>query len=305
MQFNTLARSGAGLVAGGELGKIMLSADAGKSWQPARVEPQRHALINQIVFADDKFGMAVGHEGWILRSEDGGRSWHEVHFDQDNGTPLMSVAKLPSGQWLAVGAFGRVLRSDDDGKTWSKSPLPGIEDQHLNRIVAGADPQHWLIVGERGVVLRSSDGGANWSKLPPFYNGSLYGAMPLGADGWIVYGMRGNVYVSNDAGASWTKSQLPAPVSTFASLRAKDGQVLLVGQGGMVLASGNGGASFHIVRRGDRSTLMDIAPLPGGDWLLASDSGLRRLDLPAPAHSGSDAPLAKDDSAAALTGAAK
>ena len=85
--------------------------------------------------------------------------------DRDKGEPLMSVARLPAGQWLAVGAFGRALRSDDDGKTWQPITLPGVEDRHLNRIVAAADGSRWLLLGERGLVLSSTDGGQNWSCL--------------------------------------------------------------------------------------------------------------------------------------------
>lgn len=92
MLFTTLARAGATLVAGGELGQILWSADEGKTWQAANVEPRRYALITQIVFEGDKLGMAIGHEGQILRSDDGGKNWKELAFDKENGEPLMSIA---------------------------------------------------------------------------------------------------------------------------------------------------------------------------------------------------------------------
>ena len=106
MAFTTLARAGSTWVAGGELGHIVWSADDGKTWTEAAVEPRRYAQITQIVFVDDKVGMAVGHEGQILRSDDGGKRWKELAFDKERGEPLMSIARLPSGHWLAVGAFG-------------------------------------------------------------------------------------------------------------------------------------------------------------------------------------------------------
>ena len=90
MHFNTLASAGDMLVAGGELGHIMLSADAGKTWTEAVVEPRRNALITQIVFVNQQLGLAVAHEGQILRTEDGGKRWKELAFDQDKGEPLMS-----------------------------------------------------------------------------------------------------------------------------------------------------------------------------------------------------------------------
>lgn len=275
MQVNSLAGSGAGLVAGGELGYLMLSRDQGRSWQAARLGQQRQALINQVVFADGT-GMAVGHEGWILRSSDGGASWSEQAFDRSDGAPLMSVARLPSGQWLAVGAFGRALASDDGGLSWGKLALPGVEDRHLNRIASSADGQHWLIVGERGLVLRSDQRAASWETVAPFYTGSLYGAVHLAPATWVVYGMRGNVFHSEDDGHSWARSALPLPVSLMSHAVTADGRLLLVGQGGTLLASSDKGASFSLLQAGGRATLTDILQLPGGDWLLASDRGLRR-----------------------------
>ena len=292
MQLNTLARFGQGLVAGGELGHILLSADGGKTWTDAAVTPRRYALINQIVFADERTGMAVGHEGSILRTEDGGKSWREVAFDEQNGVPLMSIAKLPSGQWLAVGAFGRAQRSSDDGKTWEKFKLEGNEDLHLNRLVKGKDAKDWLLVGEHGLVRRSGDGGATWTAVPAFYNGSFYNAAQLDGGTWLVHGMRGNVYRSSDAAAHWTKSEMPAPISTFASARSADGRRLLVGQSSMVLASTDDGATFRIQRRGGLTTLMDIAVMPDGSWLLPSDFGLQRLDPAAAANSANARPAA-------------
>lgn len=290
MHFNTLARAGSTWVAGGELGHILWSADEGKTWQSAQVEPQRHALITQIVFVDDKLGMAVGHEGQILRSDDGGRSWKELAFDKDNGEPLMGIARLPSGAWLAVGAFGRALTSTDDGKTWTKAEIAGAEDKHLNRIVGSRDGSRWLIFGERGLVLSSTDGGTAWSVVPPFYNGSLYGAVQLDDGAWVAYGMRGNAYRAGPDARNWTKSQVPAPISMLGHAKTADGTLLLAGQGGIVLASRDGGASFRIARGGGRAALTDIAVLSDGSWLLPSDGGMQRHDPRKPAAAAAAAP---------------
>lgn len=278
MSFVTLARAGSTWVAGGELGHIVWSADEGKTWNDAAVEPRRYAQITQIVFVDDKLGKAVAHEGQILRTDDGGKTWKELAFDQDKGEPLMSIARLPSGQWLAVGAFGRALRSDDDGKSWQRIDLPGVEDKHMNRIVAAADGSRWLIFGERGLVLNSTDGGQNWSVVPPFYNGSLYGATQVAGGGWVAYGMRGNAYRAAPDAQSWTKAQIPAPISMLGHARPADSSLLLVGQGGIVLRSTDGGTSFKIVRAGGRAALTDIGLLSDGTWLVTSDGGLRTID---------------------------
>lgn len=278
MSFTTLTRAGSKWVAGGELGTIVWSADEGKTWNESKVEPRRYALITQIAFVDAQTGMAVGHEGQILRSEDGGLSWKELAFDKERGEPLMSIAKLPAGQWLAVGAFGRALRSSDEGRTWERFEIPGAGDKHLNRIVRAGDVNRWLLLGERGLVLRSTDSGQSWSVVPPFYNGSLYGAVETAGGAWVAYGMRGNAYRSDADTQSWTKSEVPAPISMLGHAKPDDGSLLLVGQGSMVLRSTDGGAAFKVARAGGRAAFTDIGLLADGSWLIASDGGMRRID---------------------------
>lgn len=274
MHFNTLVRSGAGLVAGGELGTLLLSRDEGRSWQPARVATPRQAPITQVRFeADGLQGLAVGHEGLILRSSDGGASWSELHFDGTGGEPLMSVARLPSGRWIAVGAFGRMLHSDDHGRSWQRVELPGVEDRHLNRIVGSEDGSRWLVVGERGLVLASDAQGAQWRLLPPFYNGSFYNALALADGEWLVYGMRGNAFRSS--AGQWLRAELPAPASFFDHARV-DGALVLVGQGGLLATSSDGGQRFSLQRTAQRTTLTGVVPDPRGGLWLASDGGLLR-----------------------------
>lgn len=291
IHFNTLARSKAGLIAGGELGKLLYSTNEGKEWTPATVSEERQALITQVAFAKDGLrGLTVGHEGWILRTEDGGLSWTEVAFDEKNGEPLMGAANLGEKVWLAVGAFGRALRSEDDGKTWQPYALPqGVEDKHMNRIVGSDDGMHWLIVGERGLVLRSDDRGLSWTQVPDFYNGSFYNAMPFSGGGWLVYGMRGNAYV-NHGGSEWSRAHIPVPASFFGHARLPDGRVLLVGQGSLVAtslmpSSQDGERPFELSRVAGRATLTDIVLDANGAGWIASDAGLQayQVDAAAPA----------------------
>lgn len=277
MHLNSLIRSKAGIVAGGELGALLYSTNEGKDWQRASLAVERQALVTQINFAaDGLLGMAVGHEGTILRTKDGGLSWQELAFDEKNGEPLMSVAQMPSKDWVAVGAFGRALRSDPQGEHWAPLTLPaGVEDKHMNRIVGSADGQRWLIVGERGLVLRSGDAGQSWAVIPPFYDGSLYNAMALPDGAWLAYGMRGHIFRSDGGDAPWIRSDMPVPVSFFGHGLSADGKIVLVGQGSVLATSTDGGRHFSLGRAKGRATLTDVLLLPDGQGLIASDAGLQ------------------------------
>ena len=95
--------------------------------------------------------------------------------------------------------------------------------------------------------------------------------------------MRGNAFHSDAQAQSWSKSRVPVPISMLGHARPADGSLLLVGQGGIVLRSTDRGATFNVVRGGDRAALTDIALLSDGSWLLASDGGLRTHDTRAAA----------------------
>lgn len=279
MQLFAVAETAAGLLVAGELGHIRLSSDAGKSWYAAQVQPQRHATLTRVVFADAEHGLALGHEGLILLSNDGGRSWQERAFSEGVGDPLLDAARLPSGDWLVVGAFGRVLRSRDAGLSWQAEAIEGLSDWHLNGIAGSANGQHWLIVGEAGSLLRSRDAGASWQALPAFYEGSLYGALSLGPGRWIAYGMRGRVFRSEDDGDSWHALSLPEKLSIYRAELTADGYLLLAGQGGALLQSMDDGDSFSLLREGQEN-FTDLLLPAQGPWLLASDLGLRSFTPP-------------------------
>lgn len=281
MHLNSLVKSKAGLITGGELGHLLFSTNGGQDWQSASVPVNRQALINQVAFAPDGMtGMAVGHEGWILSTSDGGLTWTEVAFDEKNGEPLMSIALMPSGAWLAVGAFGRALRSTDQGKTWTPLTLPAsVSDMHMNRIVGSPDRQQWLIVGERGLVLKSQDGGNTWVEVAPFYNGSLYNAISLPSGGWMVYGMRGNIFRSDGIDGPWVRADFPAPVSFYGHAVAPEGQVILVGQGSVVATSRDGGRQFQLSRAKGRASLTDLLLTEDGKGWLTSNMGIQAFSI--------------------------
>ncbi|MDB5898537.1 MAG: hypothetical protein JWP41_2139, partial [Ramlibacter sp.] len=67
------AQAGARVVAVGERGIIVLSADNGGSWKqvPAPVS----VTLTALRFADAVNGVAVGHGGVVLATADGGSTW--------------------------------------------------------------------------------------------------------------------------------------------------------------------------------------------------------------------------------------
>lgn len=280
MIITSIAESKLGLIAAGELGHILLSRDNGATWQPANIDTQRHALITDVTFQTESFGLAIGHEGWILQTQDGGANWSEVSFGTADSVPLLDISKVTPNQWISIGAYGLARVSSDNGNTWQDIPPPAQTDWHLNDMIVPDQGPTRLIAGEAGTVLRSQDYGQSWQSLVPFYEGSFYGGMHLGQDSWLLYGMRGNIYRSDDDGVNWQRVDFNLPISLFSHLRLPSGQILLGGQGGLLLSSSDNGYSFTPLRRGGRETITDIHLLASGDLILGSDSGVINYSAP-------------------------
>ena len=96
-----LARAGKRVVAVGQRGHVLLSDDAGKSWQQADV-PVSADLV-AVSFANAEAGWAVGHDGVVLHSADAGRTWTRQLDGRDAWATCSSRATRKSGddKWLA------------------------------------------------------------------------------------------------------------------------------------------------------------------------------------------------------------
>jgi len=288
-----VTRAGPRMVAVGEYGNIVLSDDDGKTWRQAKKVPSTVTLTS-VAFIDDKTGWAVGHDTLILHTTDGGETWVKQFGGGESDNALLSVFfKSPSHGW-AVGAFNYTVETTDAGKTWverktlmppppegtvaakpvdenidptaPKKTVAGAgaadpyaaatgDENHLNAMFAGPDPQTLFIAAEAGAVYRSLDGGVTWTKNLTGYVGSFWGGLTA-KDGTIyLTGMRGNIWHSKDKGATFTKLDTSGADQSIASgLQLKDGSFVFVGLGGQVLYSPDG-VKYTLTYRPDRKGL--------------------------------------------------
>jgi photosystem II stability/assembly factor-like uncharacterized protein len=309
---NGLARSGARIVAAGELGHILIADGPDGPWREAKVEPQRSSTFTRAAFIDENTALAVGHDGWIVRSTDKGETWKEVAYDAQRPDPLLGVAGPFDGKLFAFGAFGLFLTSTDLGQTWQPAalaiagedeaeaePAPAAEvdpnadpfanfteggdsaqaDRHINQVISVPDGS-LLLVGERGLLLQSTDSGASWRKLDSGYEGSFFGALALADNRLLAFGMRGNAYHSIDLGKTWQRSETPRKVSLFSGTVLANGDAVLVGDNNTVLVSKDAGATFTLASeakvRGLAAGTAEVIALPDGSLLTAGDGGIVR-----------------------------
>ncbi|NBA93711.1 YCF48-related protein [Pseudomonas sp. R5(2019)] len=270
VQINKLIRVGSQLVAVGERGLIVKSADEGKTWQLQNSDSR--VTLTDVAALDASTLLAVGHDSLILRSHDGGAHWQQVMLDTAQGEPLLGVWSDGKHAY-AFGSFGKFFLSSDAGQTWTAQALP-ISGQHLNSLDGSADGRQ-VLVGEAGLVLRSDDHGQHWSAVEPFYNGSLFGVALLSEHNWVAYGMRGHVFVSHDDGRNWVQVELKHEFPLYGHAKAAQGAgVVIVGTGGaFVRLDGQGslGQSGFIKGLG---TLTSAVTLADGTLIVAGQRGL-------------------------------
>lgn len=287
-----IAQAGGKLVAVGERGHILLSAD-GKDWQQVPVPAD--AMLNRVRFRDDKNGFAVGHDATILATHDGGATWTVQHFDAAS-RPLYDVIFVDEQHVIAIGGYGTFLDSADGGATWTARDFPiGALGQHFNAAATLKDGT-LLIAGEKGLLLRSKDEGAKWELLDSPYTGSFFGVLPHGDKGALVYGLRGHVYVLADIGKcpalkvetydpytrenvtdaaklaklGWRPIEMPSHESLFGGAADGAGAVLVGVNGTIARLDASGAASTPRPPSGE--TLADLT-LRNGRWIAVGRRG--------------------------------
>ena len=264
------------LVAVGDRGHVLVSADQGATWEQILV-PTR-AMLTAVAFADAKNGTAVGHDGVILATNDGGRTWQRRDNGQDLDTVWFDVLFVDEKRGFIAGAYGKLLRTEDGGQTWTPTK-PTDEDLHFYRISAGGGRLY--LAGESGTALTSADGGATWERLEVPYDGSLYGILPLDESTLLAYGLRGHIFRSTDAGVSWEPVDNPVTVLIMGGARMADGTIVLGGLGGNLFVSRDGGRSFKHWHPPELGTGVSEVIAAGLDRIVTvGEGGAHSLTLP-------------------------
>jgi photosystem II stability/assembly factor-like uncharacterized protein len=267
--------AGDSLVAVGERGHVLLSADGGSTWTQSEV-PTR-ATLTGVFFHDHNLGWAVGHDAVILRTTDGGVTWERVHWAPDEETPLLDVWFADAETGYAIGAYGSYYVTTDGGETWDLEPISD-DDFHLNSI-ASVGEERLYITAEAGQIYRSNDAGETWTELDSPYVGSFFGVLPLEDETVLVFGLRGHLFRSEDAGESWTEIETGAIAMLNAGVRLGDGTIVIVGLSGVILVSTDGGRTFELHQQADRSGIQMVVEAGDGKLLLVGEFGVRLRSL--------------------------
>ena len=270
-----LADSGKHLFAVGDWGEILVSND-GASW--AQVETPVRSPLTAVTFVDDKNGWAVGHDAVVLHTGDGGKTWLLQNFQPELEKPFLDVLFLDATHGFAIGAYGLFDETTDGGASWNEVDPPAItaDGLHLYKIIKLGNGD-LFIAGEQGLLGMSTDAGKTWKKLDSIYEGTFFGATPVGASGVLVCGLRGNAfYTPDDRAPKWTKIDTQTTDSMFACHDIDDSHAVMVGLNGKILLTDLSTASVSVIRSPVETAYSAVLPW-GKYFVLAGESGVKRV----------------------------
>ena len=272
-----VTRAGAKLVAVGDRGHVLLSADQGRTWTQSLAPTQ--ALLTGVSFADAAHGWAVGHDGVIMVTRDAGLTWTRQDSGKDLETVYLDVYFRDANHGFAIGAYGKFVVTADGGKNWTAAK-PVEDEVHYNRITEGPGGYLYL-AGESGLMLVSRDGGKTWIKAELPYHGSLFGTLPLANGRVVAYGLRGHILRSEDQGTAWVEENSTVQVLIMGGTRLTAGPVVLAGQGGNFFVSRDDGRTFNHWKPADFGTsIADVIDAGDGTLLTVGEAGAVRVTLP-------------------------
>ncbi|WP_211368004.1 WD40/YVTN/BNR-like repeat-containing protein [Pseudoxanthomonas sangjuensis] len=304
-----IASAGERLVAVGQRGHVLVSADSGATW--AQSEVPVSSDLTAVQFVDARVGHAVGHDGVVLRSEDGGQSWKRVLDGRqanrllvdymqervaadpsDANQALLDEAKRNAGlgpdkpfldvwfdspdEGFVVGAYNLIFHTADGGRSWQpwfdRTDNPRLFNLYAIRPVG----ETLVIAGEGGLLLRLSAEQQRFVALPSPYEGSWFGLVAT-QDNLLAFGMRGNAWLSTDRGDTWQQVDSGLHASITTGVRTEDGEVWLADQSGAVARSTDGGHGFHAQPLAAALPAAALA-LQGQAIVLGGPRGLQRFD---------------------------
>ena len=186
------------VVAVGDAGVVLRSADSGSTWQAVReAEAARQVGLNGVAFGSAAVGVAVGYDGLLLRTSDGGQHWFGVGAGVTSQF-LKRVAFNDAQTVVAVGSNGTVLRSTDTGLTWATVNAGTTDFLQGITFRNGVG----LAVAYEGNLFRSINGGAQWTRIPATVVSGL-GDIAFASNSVAVASFQNGVIRSSDAGVTW------------------------------------------------------------------------------------------------------
>lgn len=212
-----------------QFGQILKSTDSGSTWK--FVGEIQNESLNDLVFLNNKLGIAVGNNGLILITENGGNTWEKINFNKIN---LNKIVKTDDNK-LYLGTDRGLYFSTDSGREWSNIKLK--EQFKINNLYMDKNDHLW-VVGDHGYLVQGQLIKNRWSFL---YSGTEEDltAVQISKSQIYIAGKNGYLASKNLYDSQWQQhnKKIMADYSSF--LNDKNDQLFLFGSSGTILKSVN------------------------------------------------------------------
>ncbi|NNJ92847.1 MAG: photosystem I reaction center subunit IV [Gammaproteobacteria bacterium] len=278
-----IVNTGKHLVAVGERGHIIYSADHGKNWQQASVPV--YATLTAVFFISPDVGWVVGHEGVILHSTDAGKTWTR----QLDGYQINKQVITQAQQRVHNKRNQLETVTDKDQREEITYQLEeagyaleeAIEDEQAGPFkplldVWFADEYQGYALGAYGILLQTLDGGENWTLIsnrlenPEGFHLNSIAPTPSGTI--FITGESGTIFRSTNEGENWIRLNSPYEGSFF-GITSKGNSILVFGLRGNIYRSRDNGNSWKNVNTNAMSAISAGMPTRSGLIVLVGNAG--------------------------------
>lgn len=278
-----IVNTGKHLVAVGERGHIIYSADHGKNWQQASVPV--YVTLTAVFFISPDVGWAVGHEGVILHSTDAGKTWiRQLDGYQVNKQVITQAQQLVHNKQHQLQT---VTDKDQHEEITYQLEEAGyaleeaIEDDQAGPFkplldVWFANEYQGYAVGAYGILLQTLDGGENWTLIsnrlenPEGFHLNSVASTPSGAI--FITGESGAIFRSTNEGENWDRLTPPYEGSFF-GITSKGDSIVVFGLRGNIYRSRNNGDNWETVKTNANTTITAGMPTRSGLIVLVGNAG--------------------------------
>ncbi|MDO9273481.1 MAG: YCF48-related protein [Rugosibacter sp.] len=262
-----------GMLAVGERGIIVHSADHGTTWKqmPSPVD----ITLASVNFETSQRVWAVGQAASILRSDDGGKTWKVVRYKPSDLRYYLKIV-IREGVLYVLSSDGELWLSRDSGANWEMALLENGEAiPHLFSLAFVG--QAGLISAEHGSVFMRGKNDEPWKPLAIAYNGSFFGVVPF-ADQFLLFGMSGRVFMVSPDGKS--QRVIDTRTTQFlldAVVIPEKNQAVVVGRGGAVILIGADSQVLKSYQRPDGTDITAVAARGDDIYLATMKGGIERF----------------------------
>jgi photosystem II stability/assembly factor-like uncharacterized protein len=270
---------GPGLVAVGEMGLMLASADQGRTWtqQPS----PSSVMYTGVSFVDARTGWAVGHDGVIVATTDGGRSWKRQFDGRKANEAVLAAARAHLERLNAQAgndeAGAKKKEQAEDALGAAQAAIDAGPSTPLFA-VRFLDARRGIVAGAFGQLFSTDDAGTSWHYIGDRLDnpeGLHLNGLMLGRDGSLYLAAEaGTVFISRDHGENWTRSQVGYEGHLYGVVPLDENTLLAYGFKGRVFRSTDRGATWARLPQVGSKTLVQAAVADGRVLLLAEDGQL-------------------------------